>query len=100
MSEPKFNLTDEEELEHAQNLAVKLIEENDALEACIKKLEEKLNEARTLLSTVDQAGGKKHHRIAVGVPQDDIEVSFLTASFMKKVKAWLNGSPTQEGDKE
>ncbi len=68
--------------------------------ARIKELEKKLNEAHTLLSTVDQAGGKKHHRFAVGVPQDDIEVSFLTASFMKKVKAWLNGSPTQEGDKE
>lgn len=43
MSEPKFDLTDEEELEHAQNLAVKLIEENDALEARIKELEKKLN---------------------------------------------------------
>ncbi len=59
MSEPKFDLTDEEELEHAQSLAVQLIEENDALKAEIKELKEKLSQYEwRSIALVEQEGAK------------------------------------------
>lgn len=79
LGEPKFDLTDEEELEHAQNLAVKLIEDNDKLEARIKELKEKLSlyenmrpevlafseEMERILKANDHKGGWKRRDVTV-----------------------------------